>query len=100
MNDIDIQNDQDPKPTIEIKSIEVSNIDYNDNYTAADIQHTSSYDWWNRKYTLNSVTFNIKGLEITGTGLTDNTEISINLDIKYGNTTKNSTITYHLSDIK
>lgn len=91
------KNNQDPTPGIQIQEISVSGATVNFNSNVTDITKTTRYS--GRKYTLTQVSFNINNLEITGSGLKDDTEISIKVKITYGNSAEN-TVTYKLSNIK
>ncbi len=103
VNNINIkhnQNNQDPTPTITLEQISVdgaNNISYDT--TVSNITRSVSYNA--RKYTLNSATFDITNLVISGSNLTDETVITIVVNIKYGRDSKEfSLTTYKLSDIQ
>ena len=102
VNNINIQHDknnQNPTPTITIKSLTVNGADNIDYGAITNIEHTASQN--GKKYTLNSASFDIKDMLISGSSLTDNTTITLVVTIKYGNTTKDFTINnIKLSSIK
>lgn len=101
VNNINIQhnqNNQNPKPTITIKSVDVNgaeNISYSSGVT--NIEHQARQN--GRKYTLSSASFDIKDIVVSGSSLTDNTAITIVVTIRYGNTSRDFTVEYKLSDI-
>ncbi len=92
------QNYQNPKPTITIKSVAVNgaeNISYSSVVT--NINHQANQT--GKKYTLISASFDIKDIVVSGSSLTDNTAITIVVTIRYGNTSKDFTVGYKLSNI-
>ena len=101
VNNINIQhnqNNQNPKPTITIKSVDVNgaeNISYSSGVT--NIEHQARQ--FGRKYTLSSASFDIKDIVVSGSSMTDNTAITIVVTIRYGNTSRDFTVEYKLSDI-
>lgn len=102
INNINIQhnqNNQNPTPTITIKSLTVNGTANIDKGTLTNIKHTATKK--SNKYTLNSASFDIKDILISGSSLTDNTTITLVVTIKYGNTSKDYTVNnITLSSIK
>ena len=102
VNNINIQhnqNNQNPTPTVTIKSLTVNGADNIDYGAITNIEHTASQK--GKKYTLNSASFDIENILISGSSLTDNTTITLVVTIKYGNTTDDFTINnIKLSSIK
>ena len=103
VNDINIQHNQnyyDPTPTIILKSVTVKGTqDISYKSTVANITKTSTSS--NKgKYTLNSAKFDIKDLKVSGIGLNDETKITVVVNIQYGNTSKDFTVEYNLSNIQ
>lgn len=103
VNDLNLQhnrNNQNPTPSVTIKSITVNAAD-NVSWTSTvtDIKGTANIIYGN-KYTLSSVAFKINDVIVSGTGLTNNTEISITVSVQYGNQSTDKTVNYKLSDIK
>ena len=98
MKDINIQHNQNPTPTITIKSHTVNGADEIVMGTVTDISHSATQS--NRRYTLKSVSFKIQDILISGSSLTDNTTIILVVTIKYGNTSKDYTVQYELSNVK
>ena len=101
VNKINIQHDknnQNPTPTITIKSVTVNGAD-NISYDSkvSNITHTATQS--GRKYTLTSASFDIENMLISGTSLTDDTTVTVLVTIKYGNTSKDYTVQYMLSNI-
>ena len=86
-----------PTPTITINSITIGDINLS-NLKASNITHVAKQN--NKKYTLSSVNFDINNISVTGNGLTDNTKITLNVTIKYGNTSKIFEVEYNLKDLK
>ena len=109
VNNINIQhnqNNQNPTPTITIKSLTVNGADNIVKGTVTNIEHTATKGGGTgpgagNKYTLNSASFDIENILISGSSLTDNTTITLVVTIKYGSTTKDFTINnIKLSSIK
>ena len=102
VNNINIQHDtnnQNPTPTITIKSLTVNGADNIVKGTVTNIKPTATKK--GNKYTLNSASFDIKDILISGSSLTDNTTITLVVTINYGNTSKDYTVNnITLSSIK
>ena len=103
VNNINIQHNQNntnPTPTITLESISVdgaNNISYDTK--VSNITHSANR-LNGRKYTLNSATFDITNLVISGSNLTDDTVITIFVNIQYGNSSKPFSVTSKLLDIQ
>lgn len=93
------RNNQNPKPTITLKSITVNGATITYNSAVSYVSRTTTGGGWNSKYTLTSVTFDIEDLVVSGKGLAGNTQISVDVTIKYGNTSKDYTVQTQLSEI-
>lgn len=103
VNNISIQHDknnQNPTPTITIKSVNVNGADNISHSSVTNIKHSAQQLMGSKKYTLNSASFDIENMIISGSGLTDDTNITIVVTIKYGNTSKDYTVQTTLSSIK
>ena len=106
INNINIQHNQNPTPTITIKSLTVNGTANIDKGTVTNIKHTATKGGGTgpgagNKYTLNSASFDITDILISGSSLTDNTTITLVVTIKYGNKSKDYTVNnITLSSIK
>ena len=102
VNNIAIKHDKNnnPTPTITIKDVIVNgadNISYDSKVT--NIKHNATQNGGSKKYTLNSASFDIESMLISGTSLTEDTTITLTVNIKYGSESKDCTVRYKLSNI-
>lgn len=91
---------QNPEPTITLNSITVNGAETITYDSAVSyVSRTTTGGGRNSRYTLTSVTFDIEDLVVSGKGLAGNTQISVVVTIRYGNTSKGYTVQTQLSEI-